>query len=59
LLGCDGTVVRLRQTDRRGGDIALALTDIEKLISNRSFERTSFNRVAGTLRSAATIRGTE
>ena len=30
LLGCDGTVVRLRQTDRRGGDIALALTDIEK-----------------------------
>jgi ribosome maturation factor RimP len=30
LLGCDGTVVRLRQTDRRGGDIVLALTDIEK-----------------------------
>ena len=30
LLGCDGTVVRLRQTDRRGGDIAVALTDIEK-----------------------------
>jgi len=30
LLGCDGTLVRLRQTDRRGGDIALALTEIDK-----------------------------
>ena len=29
LLGCDGTLVRLRQTDRRGGDIAIALTDID------------------------------
>ena len=30
LLGCDGTLVRLRQTDRRGGEIALALTEIDK-----------------------------
>jgi ribosome maturation factor RimP len=29
LLGCDGKLVHLRQTDRRGGDVAIALTDIE------------------------------
>ena len=29
LLGCDGTLVRLRQTDRRGGEIAIALIDID------------------------------
>ena len=30
LLGCDGTLVRLRQTDRRGGEVAIALTEIDK-----------------------------
>lgn len=29
LLGCDGSLVRLRQTDRRGGEIAIALAEID------------------------------
>lgn len=30
LLGCDGSVVRLRQSDRRGGEVAIALAEIDQ-----------------------------